>query len=88
MMPASRLGPYTRSALLLSIYITRFERPINTFFNPLLSKILMGAPLHFLFSLMILGGLSRPGGEVLRWAKRRWFFHDLELYFRRWSKDI
>jgi len=24
------------------------------------------APLHFLFSLMISGGLSRPGGEVLR----------------------
>jgi hypothetical protein len=23
-------------------------------------------PLHFLFSLMISGGLSRPGGEVLR----------------------
>ncbi len=26
----------------------------------------MGAPLHFLFSLMIAGGLSRPGGEMLR----------------------
>jgi hypothetical protein len=24
------------------------------------------APLHFLFSLMISGGLSRPGGEMLR----------------------
>ena len=28
------------------------------------------------------------GGEVLRWAKRWWFFHDLELYFHRCSKDI
>ena len=35
-------------------------------------------------------GQSLPGpcGEMLRWAKRRWFFHGLELYFRRWSKDI
>ena len=32
--------------------------------------------------------LPGPSGEVLRWAKRWWFFHDLELYFRRWSKDI
>src|SRR4030042_6668302 len=32
--------------------------------------------------------LPGPGGEVLRWAKRRCFFHDLELYFHRWSKDI
>ena len=28
--------------------------------------LLMGAPLHFLFSLMISGGLSRPGGEMVR----------------------
>ena len=27
--------------------------------------------------------LPGPGGEVLRWAKRGWFFHDLELYFHR-----
>ena len=35
-------------------------------------------------------GQSLPGtgGEMLRWAKKWWFFHDLELYFRRWSKDI
>ncbi len=32
--------------------------------------------------------LPGPGGEMQRWAKRRWFFHDLELYFHRWSKDI
>ena len=32
--------------------------------------------------------LPGPGGEMLRWAKRRWFFHDLELYFHRCSKDI
>ncbi len=32
--------------------------------------------------------LPGPGGEVLRWAKRWWFFHDLELYFHRCSKDI
>ena len=32
--------------------------------------------------------LPRPGGEVLRWAKRRWFFHALELYFRRCGKAI
>ncbi|MCJ7494099.1 MAG: hypothetical protein MUP68_07640, partial [Deltaproteobacteria bacterium] len=32
--------------------------------------------------------LPGPGGEMLRWAKRRWFFHDLELYFHRCNKDI
>ena len=32
--------------------------------------------------------LRGPGGEVLRWDKKLWFFHDLELHFRRWSKDI
>ena len=39
------------------------------------------APLHFLFSLMISEGLSRPGGEVLRGAKR-WehtFLHPFTL---------
>ena len=32
--------------------------------------------------------LPGPGGEMLRWAKRRWFFHDWELYFHFCSKDI
>jgi len=32
--------------------------------------------------------LPGPGGEVLRWAKRWWFLHDLELYFHRCSKNI
>ncbi|MDH4266266.1 MAG: hypothetical protein OEW45_11555 [Deltaproteobacteria bacterium] len=32
--------------------------------------------------------LPGPGGEMLCWAKRRWFFHDLELYFYRCNKDI
>jgi len=32
--------------------------------------------------------LPEPGGEMLRWATRRWFFHDLGLYFHRCSKDI
>jgi hypothetical protein len=34
----------------------RFYFEVNVLFTPL----------HFLFSLMISGGLSRPGGEVLR----------------------
>ncbi|MCJ7496044.1 MAG: hypothetical protein MUP68_17705 [Deltaproteobacteria bacterium] len=32
--------------------------------------------------------LPGPGGEVLRRAKRWWFFHDLELYFHRCSKNM
>ena len=29
-----------------------------------------------------------PCGAGLRWAKRRWFFHELEVYFHRCGKDI
>ncbi len=29
-----------------------------------------------------------PGGEMLRWAKRRWSFHDLELYFHQCAAKI
>jgi len=34
------------------------------------------------------GSLPGPGGEALRWAKRRLFSHGLELHFRRCSQSI
>jgi hypothetical protein len=39
------------------------------------------APLHFLVSLMISGGLSRPGGEMLRAGQTVGAYRSAPLHF-------